>query len=865
MTWHQHLQPYLHPNSELLDAAFDQRWGAEKWTPDSSDKKAAAKLHNQLVSRITTQRLRYLEGVEQTALTSVYQLFGECRRIVDQEAPCRHFETIAWHVLNTWVRPFTAKWHRESERGVLASLDATDEFRSELTTLQETLRKFEELLAYIRDDQLPAAAVTAPGSTIPSSPSVEDQTWPAGDHLAGVSDGEIGMEILAAERSFIEARRRNYDIPEKSHTIGLALSGGGIRSATFSLGILVALAKRSILPQIDYLSTVSGGGYIGSFLTVFLNSRFSSGEAIGLNPSDLPFRHEEGEAEALRHIRHHSKYLSSRSLWERVKTVSAQLYGMLLNFVGIIFVTAVLATVEFGLRNSGVVGGWWRPVASVVGLVLLLVIFISPALLRAGIKCQKTAETLIAAFGCAMIALLMWKVLGRLHSVGRWLDDSKLRLSFDHPTIIALLGAIPAIASAFSAFMGRRRPRTGAVLVWIAAVATPIFLFVIYLGIYVLLDKAGLTTLHVEWLLGMSVLLVLLYFVLLNINFTSPHRHYRNKLAAAFLIQPKERPTAEEPFDEAIRLKLSEVGKDNVRGPYPLWNAALNVPSSKNPGMQGRLTDFFLFSPFYCGSPLVSYRKTQEWERRDPHLDVGTAMAISAAAAAPQMGVATRPGLRFWLALLNVRLGYWLQARGHRSIFQVPGLWYLLREMLGWMNEKSKWINVSDGGHIENLGVYELLRRRCRYIIAVDGEQDQKMTFAALTTLQRLAAIDLDTQIDINLDDLRLNTHGLSRSHFRFCRIRYPGGSTGYLLYLKLSLTGNEGEFIRRYRTDDPAFPHDSTANQFFTEAQFEAYRSLGEHIGDKLFLRALVGELATSKNVNVEQWFDAMIENLLD
>src|SRR6516162_3340057 len=99
MTWRQHLQQFLHPNSKLLDAAFGQRWGGEDWNPQQTDKTAAAKLHNQLVSRITTQRLRYLEGVEQAALKSVYELFSECRRIVDENAPCGHFEAIAWHIL----------------------------------------------------------------------------------------------------------------------------------------------------------------------------------------------------------------------------------------------------------------------------------------------------------------------------------------------------------------------------------------------------------------------------------------------------------------------------------------------------------------------------------------------------------------------------------------------------------------------------------------------------------------------------------------------------------------------------------------------------------------------------------------------
>ncbi|MCI0666924.1 MAG: hypothetical protein L0Y43_02600 [Methylococcaceae bacterium] len=255
----------------------------------------------------------------------------------------------------------------------------------------------------------------------------------------------------------------------------------------------------------------------------------------------------------------------------------------------------------------------------------------------------------------------------------------------------------------------------------------------------------------------------------------------------------------------------------------------------------------------------------------DPHLDLGTAMAISGAAAAPQMGLATMRNLSFWLALLNVRLGYWVRNPGlAKPAWFAPGLKYLIHEMLGTMHEKSPWINLTDGGHIENLGIYELLRRRCKYIVAVDGEEDRNLTFAGLTTLQRLAKIDLGVEIDINLDDLRLNERGLSRSHFCFCRIAYPATDRdsekiyGYLLYVKLSLTGNEGEFIRRYRLDEPAFPHHSTADQFFTEAQFEAYRSLGEHIGDKLFMPALVGDRESNRVLEIETWFQELGKNLL-
>lgn len=287
--------------------------------------------------------------------------------------------------------------------------------------------------------------------------------------------------------------------------------------------------------------------------------------------------------------------------------------------------------------------------------------------------------------------------------------------------------------------------------------------------------------------------------------------------------------------------------------------------------MQGRLTDFFLFSPAYCGSPLIGYSETQQWEHADPDLDLGTAMAISGAAASPLMGLGTARYLSFWMALLNLRLGYWVRKPDPRVgvCGDAPGLGFLLREMIGRIDERKRYLNVTDGGHVENLGVYELLRRRCKFIIAIDGEQDPSMTFHALTNLQRMATIDLGVTIDIDLSDLRLREKGLSRSHFQFCRIRYPlepgeQQAIGYLLYLKLSLTGNEGEFLGRYRLDEPAFPHHSTANQFFTEVQFEAYRALGEHVGDKLFLRAIVGSLSDAGTVPLEEWFAAIGNSML-
>ncbi len=174
----------------------------------------------------------------------------------------------------------------------------------------------------------------------------------------------------------------------------------------------------------------------------------------------------------------------------------------------------------------------------------------------------------------------------------------------------------------------------------------------------------------------------------------------------------------------------------------------------------------------------------------------------------------------------------------------------LMREMLSRLDEKHPWVNVSDGGHIENLAGIELLRRRCKFIIIGDGEGDPELAFNGLATLIRYARIDLGIHIEINPDKIRLDRsrnaidegrNNFSKEHWAFGTITYPedkaNGSkqeTGYLLYLKSSCTGDEDEVIKEYRHQNPDFPHQSTADQSFDEDQFECYRALGQHICEK-------------------------------
>ncbi|MEM7377361.1 MAG: hypothetical protein AAF460_07635, partial [Pseudomonadota bacterium] len=523
------------------------------------------------------------------------------------------------------------------------------------------------------------------------------------------------------------------------------------------------------------------------------------------------------------------------------------------------------------------------------------------------------------------------------------------------------------------------------------------------------------------YLLMFTALLWFLMWLTVDVNQTSIHGLYRDRLASAFLVgEDADGDIAIEKDLDLDEIACREAGST---APYHLINVALNLQGSKDISIRDRKSDFFIFSKRFTGGERTGYCRSESMNYVYPQMGLATAMAISAAAASPNMGRSTSPALVAILTLLNVRLGYWIpnpgrleqwldkhkgegdkkgaydfsdvlreelddiaarwaqypagavrtlatgpdaphrptvangvvgvgfsgggirsatvnlgitQALHHHGVFDhidymstVSGGGYLgsslsalmrgktptackitgevtlsetddgrqvisivprqgepvtyqfapdataavrhgekikpgyrlinlgpppnkeqsslntlfswrvrpralMRELLGKLNETHRWVNVSDGGHIENLAGIELLRRRCKFIILGDGEADPSHHFTGLATLIRLARIDLGVTIDIDLAPLRLDVDGHTAAHWAIGDIHYPGeAEPGRLLYLKSSLTGDEDEVIQEYRHGHGSFPHQSTADQFFGEGQFEAYRSLGQHIAE--------------------------------
>jgi len=369
------------------------------------------------------------------------------------------------------------------------------------------------------------------------------------------------------------------------------------------------------------------------------------------------------------------------------------------------------------------------------------------------------------------------------------------------------------------------------------------------------------------WLLGSLGGLVgggLILAWRVDINEFSMHHFYKNRLVRCYLgashAQRKCNPFTG--FDETddfplSRLKAAKPGKGApYQGPYPIINATLNLSAGKQLAWQERKAASFVFTPCFCGFDYphtaaevphpdltkkkeeikdCAYRPTLGYSQpQGPRL--GTAVSISGAAANPNQGYNTSAAVAFLMTMFDVRLGWWMgnPRRESESILSGPrfGLGALISELLGRTDDEAKFVNLSDGGHFDNMGIYELVRRRCKFIVLCDAEQDAAYKFGGLGMAIRKCRVDFGATITIDPSRIAPK-HGKSQSHCAVGTIDYLDGSRGTLVYIKASVTGDEPEDVIEYHANQPHFPHESTADQWFDESQFESYRALGYHAAD--------------------------------
>ena len=324
----------------------------------------------------------------------------------------------------------------------------------------------------------------------------------------------------------------------------------------------------------------------------------------------------------------------------------------------------------------------------------------------------------------------------------------------------------------------------------------------------------------------------------------------------------------------AIRIRFTGFdSEDNVRV-HKLWppksggganpsclfhviNIALNVVSTKRLAWQERKAESFAVSPLYCGSANLGFRKSCEYGDYPGKggLSLGTAMAISGAAVSPNMGYNSSPSITLLLTLFNMQLGWWLGNPGKPGdkSYQSDGpkiaAWPLFQEAFGQTTDGRRYVYLSDGGHFENLGLYEMVRRRCRFIIVVDAGSDSKFAFEDLGNAVRKIYIDFGVRIEFQglqylrgrppnsgdgpaKRDVPIPYHAIGTIRYKDADGDKDGCEDGYILYIKPAYHGSEkGAGIRSYAMAHEEFPHESTIDQWFTESQFESYRSLGAEI----------------------------------
>jgi hypothetical protein len=297
-----------------------------------------------------------------------------------------------------------------------------------------------------------------------------------------------------------------------------------------------------------------------------------------------------------------------------------------------------------------------------------------------------------------------------------------------------------------------------------------------------------------------------------------------------------------------------------ARGPLHLVNCSLNLGGSSDLALHTRHSASFTLSPLHCGSSyvphsrrgsVVGYVPTESYGGAVGAPTLGQAVSVSGAAASPNMGYHTSPVVAFLLTVFNIRLGWWFpnpsrQAGVRRPVpsprFNLP---YLFAELFGLATGQRRFLMISDGGHFENLAVYELVKRRCAVIIVSDAECDPGLAFEGLGTLIRVCEVDFKTKIGIEVEPLRPAKEAAAWSGRRCAvgTIEYPDGRRGVLVYLKAAMTGHEDTAVLQYKANHPAFPHESTGNQFYREDQFESYRALGYDVACRAF--AAAGEAA--------------------
>ena len=357
-----------------------------------------------------------------------------------------------------------------------------------------------------------------------------------------------------------------------------------------------------------------------------------------------------------------------------------------------------------------------------------------------------------------------------------------------------------------------------------------------------------------------------------SVNETGLHRFYRDRLMETFMPMNSAIQSGDaRQSDVADNFSVAALVGNGVLNdrPYHIINNHVILTNEEDARVVLRGGDNFIVSPAFVGSSITGWVRTKDYIDRHGALTLATAMATSGAAANANAGYIGKGITRdrfvsAVMAILNIRLGLWVG--NPRAVADIDTsanalakpkrikrrtatyFWPVLSSgIFGLGNHsKSTFLELSDGGHFENLGLYELVRRRLDLILVVDAEQDDAINLAALVSSYNRIKEDFNVEIKFTgskgaevllgqVTDRYPSGVKYARSPYLVASIQYPPidrepkGRVGTLIYIKSTMIPDLTFSTQGYRAANPSFPHQSTSDQFFDPDQFEAYRDFGK------------------------------------
>lgn len=655
---------------------------------------------------------------------------------------------------------------------------------------------------------------------------------------------------------------------------GIALSGGGIRAASFSLGVIQSLAKHNKLEQFDYLSTVSGGGYLGGALSWLWSGKWREGtdskREFGFSGKDFPYgvdaRHSNDDAKMdkdqallMRYLRQNGCYLNPGDGLTGLSLLGVILRGMLMGFIALIVLASLMfsflhLTIESLPENFNAL----TPIdicltaLAVYVFSLLISTLVSP--LVTNDSCAEVAYKWRRFWEVSISTLMQIILIIFVISAVFLLNDNITEKTQG-------VGGVSAMFGAGLAWFSQTKDKSKLFNYIPSSLMVNIGVFIMLLGLLVLSDRISQYVLKPEGLelfyYQLSTAIIILVLArLLPINKISIHRYYRDRLMETFnpdvsdILSSKKTVLASKANTASLNDCLSP---EKNTMPYHIINSNLILVGSKISKFKGRGGDNFILSPLFSGSNATGWRCSEQFANNS--ITLPTAVAISGAAANSDSGVAgsgltIKPLISAIMTIFNLRLGYWVvnpdpEVQSNQKTmpsFLSPGFWGVTGRSK--INETSKFIQLSDGGHFENLAMYELIRRHCKLIICSDAEQDNEFTFGSLANIIEKARVDFGVEIVVSATDLdslkysedEIGNIDFAKKGYIVADINYPGNELkGKLIYIKTTLTADIPAELLSYKQSHSPFPDETTADQFFNEKQLEAYRVLGLHFADSL------------------------------